>query len=211
MADVLSLSEALKRLLMHRAVIELDAGGHSAILRAEAALAQSTPPWVGEQATGACKLTVCQGEKRCGPCLEKDARAAATGGVQISDERIREIFMADGFTIKEGQRDLKPYVYAAARAILSEAGVSELRAEVERYKADAERLDWLCEQYVVVRIPLRYGSKECFQGSPEDGDGETFPWNIRASIDAARSVAPGVAAQGSAEPDNWPEREKASR
>jgi hypothetical protein len=69
--------------------------------------------------------------------------------------------------------------YEAAQALQA------LREEVEGLRRDAERIDWLCEQYVVVRIPLRYGSKECFQGSPEDGDGETFPWDIRASIDAA--------------------------
>lgn len=39
------------------------------------------------------------------------------------DERratIRRIFMAHGFTIKEGQTDLKPYVYEAAEALLRE-------------------------------------------------------------------------------------------
>jgi hypothetical protein len=69
--------------------------------------------------------------------------------------------------------------YEAAQALQA------LREEVEGLRRDAERIDWLCEQYVVVRIPLRYGSKECFQGSPEDGDGETFPWDIRTAIDAA--------------------------
>lgn len=33
--------------------------------------------------------------------------------------RIREIFLAHGFTIKEGQADLKPYVYEAAYALLA--------------------------------------------------------------------------------------------
>ena len=76
------------------------------------------------------------------------------------------------------------------------AALSELRAEVERYKADTERLDWLCKQYVTVRIPMRYGSRMCFLGSPEDGDGETFPWDIRAAIDTARSAASGESAEG---------------
>lgn len=52
---------------------------------------------------------------------------------------------------------------------------------------DAARLDWLGEQFVTVRIPLRYGSRECFMGSPDDNDGEPVPWNIRAKIDAARA------------------------
>jgi len=37
----------------------------------------------------------------------------------LSDEQIKAIFMKNGFTIKEGQSDLKPYVYAAAHAILA--------------------------------------------------------------------------------------------
>lgn len=39
------------------------------------------------------------------------------------DERkatIRRVFMAHGFTIKDGQTDLKPYVYEAAEALLRE-------------------------------------------------------------------------------------------
>jgi hypothetical protein len=37
----------------------------------------------------------------------------------MTNEQIRDIFMAHGFTIKEGQTDLKPYVYDAARALLA--------------------------------------------------------------------------------------------
>lgn len=37
----------------------------------------------------------------------------------ITDEQIRAAFLANGFTIKEGHDDLKPYVYAAARAVLA--------------------------------------------------------------------------------------------
>lgn len=39
----------------------------------------------------------------------------------VTDALIREVFMRNGFTIKEGQTDLKPYVYAAARALLAVA------------------------------------------------------------------------------------------
>ena len=38
-----------------------------------------------------------------------------------SDDEIRAVFLANGFTIKDGQTDLKPYVYQAARALLSAA------------------------------------------------------------------------------------------
>lgn len=37
----------------------------------------------------------------------------------MTNEQIREIFLANGFTVKEGQADLKPYVYAAARALIN--------------------------------------------------------------------------------------------
>lgn len=38
---------------------------------------------------------------------------------EVTDSMIREAFLANGFTIKDGHSDLKPYVYAAARAILA--------------------------------------------------------------------------------------------
>jgi len=41
--------------------------------------------------------------------------------MDIHKDRIREIFLANGFTIKEGQFDLKPYVYEAAEALLRES------------------------------------------------------------------------------------------
>ena len=46
------------------------------------------------------------------------------------DARIREIFLANGFTIKEGQTDLKPYVYQAAHALLWATGVLSLPSAV---------------------------------------------------------------------------------
>lgn len=35
----------------------------------------------------------------------------------MNKDKIRDIFLAAGFTIKEGQTDLKPYVYAAQRLL----------------------------------------------------------------------------------------------
>jgi polysaccharide deacetylase 2 family uncharacterized protein YibQ len=56
----------------------------------------------------------------------------------ISRDRIREIFMANGFTIKEGQTDLKDYVYAAAHALLVEqAAVFTRRINDLQKRADA--------------------------------------------------------------------------
>ncbi|MCW5597709.1 MAG: hypothetical protein KIT59_01115 [Nitrosomonas sp.] len=39
----------------------------------------------------------------------------------VPDSKICEIFLRNGFTIKEGHDDLKPYVYAAARELVEEA------------------------------------------------------------------------------------------
>lgn len=38
----------------------------------------------------------------------------------VPDSKIREIFLRNGFTIKEGYDDLKPYIYAAARELVEE-------------------------------------------------------------------------------------------
>lgn len=43
----------------------------------------------------------------------------------LTREQIREVFLAHGFTIKEGLTDLKPYVYDAAYALLDRAKAKE--------------------------------------------------------------------------------------
>ena len=49
----------------------------------------------------------------------------------LTKERVREIFMAHGFTIKEGRADLKAYVYAAADALVDAAIVADRAARAE--------------------------------------------------------------------------------
>lgn len=39
----------------------------------------------------------------------------------MTNDDIRRIFLSHGFTIKEGETDLKPYVYDAAKALIVEA------------------------------------------------------------------------------------------
>lgn len=53
---------------------------------------------------------------------------------KLSRDRVREIFMSHGFTIKEGQTDLKEYVYEAAAALLAEA--QQPQAEAVRWEVD---------------------------------------------------------------------------
>lgn len=74
-------------------------------------------------ATVSCERCCCDGPRGCS---KEDAaalwnrRAPTPPAPQpMTDEQIREIFMAHGFTVKDGQADLKPYVYAAARALLA--------------------------------------------------------------------------------------------
>lgn len=39
--------------------------------------------------------------------------------MKITDEQIKELFLAKGFKLKEGSRDLRPYVYEAARDLIA--------------------------------------------------------------------------------------------
>lgn len=58
---------------------------------------------------------------------ETAVRNAAEAGVEcpsLTNDGIRSVFMAHGFTVKQGLDDLKPYVYDAARAL---AGVIALK------------------------------------------------------------------------------------
>ena len=69
----------------------------------------------------------------------------------MSDEQIKAVFLANGFTIKEGMTDLKPYVYQAARALLATGGQVQPVASIY-VTEDGQREvdDW--------RVPLPAGS-----------------------------------------------------
>ncbi|WP_462382212.1 hypothetical protein [Pseudomonas sp. Marseille-QA0892] len=79
-------------------------------------------PFCGEPARSEPSFASCPDEECPGWMVVADhaewnrrTEQAAT----VPDDLIREVFMRNGFTIKEGQTDLKPYVYAAARELLS--------------------------------------------------------------------------------------------
>ena len=62
----------------------------------------------------------------------------------------------------------------------------ELRLPGPRAEAtDTQRIDWLCEHVVNVRLPLPYGSRDMFWASPIDDDSGHTPSDLRAKIDAA--------------------------
>lgn len=53
-------------------------------------------------------------------------------------------------------------------------------------RTDTERLDWLAMRVLIVRTPLRYGSRAEFTTQPPDVDGAPPEHsNLRAHIDAA--------------------------
>ena len=53
------------------------------------------------------------------PLAPQQAAYKAVPGVPLTRDQIREVFMAHGFTVKEGHTDLKQYVYDAAYALLA--------------------------------------------------------------------------------------------
>lgn len=59
--------------------------------------------------------------------------------------------------------------------------IATLTAQLADLRRDAERLALLARMHVTVRVPMAYGSREGFAGSPEEGETQ---WNIRAAIDA---------------------------
>lgn len=75
--------------------------------------------WVDGGYTGRSVLRLVLGLLR-GPAygLQQGWVILSTGRLPLDRAAIREIFLTNGFTVKEGQIDLKPYVYDAAYALL---------------------------------------------------------------------------------------------
>ena len=63
---------------------------------------------------GGCQRMRCKAS-----VADVDVGIPITTSATMSDEQIKAVFLANGFTIKPGCDDLKPYVYAAARALLA--------------------------------------------------------------------------------------------
>lgn len=74
------------------------------------------------------------------PAEQQAAPKAAPAWERLTRDQIREVFMAHGFTIKEGQTDLKQYVYDAAYALLGTKP-----APLSDDAKDAARYRWLRE------------------------------------------------------------------
>lgn len=83
------------------------------------------------------------------------SKVCDTNKFVVTDEEIKSVFLANGFTIKEGLTDLKPYVYTAARQLLelapSKAMDAEHWAELHKLRAEANRSDGTPWQTVAVQ------------------------------------------------------------
>lgn len=114
--------------------------------------------------------------------LKEQMAAIGAGGVEslrkraaiVSDAQIKAVFLANGFKIKEGMTDLKPYVYQAARALLA-TGVQtkadardaerwmEMGKAIERACADlpeeTEIIVWLQKDAGIVTLIDRDGNE----------------------------------------------------
>lgn len=59
----------------------------------------------------------------------------------MTNDEIKRIFLANGFTIKEGETDLKPYVYDAAKTLLdANELVMTVYGETKHYNSEAEMI-----------------------------------------------------------------------
>lgn len=92
----------------------------------------------------------------------------------LTRDRVREIFMAHGFTVKNGQADLKPYVYEAAYALLAAAAAAAAQQAQPLITKEASlrfRLDCTKEQLEAAErecAELRSKLKEAQQAQPSD-------------------------------------------
>ncbi len=75
---------------------------------------------------------------------EQPQASAAQSAPAGERETIRAVFLRNGFTVKEGQTDLKPYVYAAAEELLSIARAAWQRTQSAALFGGDERQHIIC-------------------------------------------------------------------
>ena len=108
----------------------------------------------------------------------------------VTDEQIKAAFLANGFTIKEGLTDLKPYVYQAARALLQLAApqaqpadaldADELK-EVRQAINDFEECGETAVSYELLMRAANAGYLECARFEATQGG--------QKALDAAMAAA----------------------
>ncbi len=118
--------------------------GIIANLRAQLAKAQQ-PATSSDAAEPLCEDEGCPHHGRPHICLNRCPDAPEMPE-PVSHERIRDLMLASGFTIKDGLTDLKPYVYAAAHAIAAERD-RQWQALREKDLEHAAMYRWLRERH----------------------------------------------------------------
>lgn len=73
---------------------------------------------------------------------EQQAAYKAVPGGPLTRDQIREVFMAHGFTVKEGQTDLKQYVYDAAHALLELVAAPQQEAQEPAFWMNEKGHTW---------------------------------------------------------------------
>ena len=112
----------------------------------------------------------------------------------ISDEQIRAVFLANGFTIKDGLSDLKPYVYAAARALLSVAAHKPQSVSDNESLPDDLRARGLT---VAVHNDYRLAGKAYTFWLFTTPDGRAFKGEGRTDAEALNQVRAAIAKEAS--------------
>lgn len=148
-----------------------------------------------------------------GPELSQQMREALDSENRpVSAADIRSVFLAHGFTIKPGCDDLKPYVYAAGRALVKLAQsaplppqaeavtvdvLAELMANAEctpdetawRYMGEMERNSWRAAARVAMANRLDGGQPkaEAVAQHPDDAAVDRFAAAMKAKLAASRA------------------------
>lgn len=81
----------------------------------------------------------------------------------MDKETIKSILLAHGFTIKQGEADLKPYVYSAASAIYEAGwmkGAEKGGRDVEALVAELEDIDQWVSRWVSADHPVAKAARK---------------------------------------------------
>lgn len=134
------------------------------------------------------------GFERGWDAARKQAAPKAAPWKRLTREQIREVFMANGFTIKEGQTDLKQYVYDAAHALLELVAAPQQEAQKPCQTCASLARTVMLDQVSFDRKPDGYGIRQITD------DEAVEAWeDIRTSPDVAREEAKDMMATGRGE------------
>jgi hypothetical protein len=121
---------------------------------------------------------------------------------RLTKDEIRAVFLANGFTVKEGRTDLKPYVYAAAEALLSRSNQPAPTATPEQVAQGADEHALFEAWYIASQAEnagrtLREDEVEIFLQRRDDSAGtyivcnpQWTGWQARAALSQPSEAAP---------------------